>query len=304
MSDMNARRTALLRQSATEQPHDYFLLRRLLQAEEKQDEQIRIAKEWRAKYPDRPVYVVLHARALMGRDTREALRMLEEMKAGHPEIPFVHTEIIRATGRGKFKDPARGKQELEAYLKQCPAPLDSESLISVMQAGSQAQMASVAGAVRARLGKESDPLRSAIWEMLWRLEFQATPPNEHGALRRRIVADLARFEKAPQRGELRWRSFLRGGYESAGEMASVKRLEDEILKENPTSQAAKSILQDRWRKAHPYPRNADKSTLEAWSRQSLAINQEWHQRWPKDSLILERFQSAEDIQRHLEELEW
>ncbi|HEU0139975.1 MAG TPA: TlpA disulfide reductase family protein [Bryobacteraceae bacterium] len=284
---MSARRTALLRQAAADQPHDYFLLRRLLQAEEKQDEQLRIAKEWRAKYPGRPVYVVLHARALMGRDTREALRMLEEMKAAHPEIPFVHTEIVRATGWGKFKDAARAKQELEAYLKQCLAPLDSESLSSVMQAGSQAQTASVAGAVRARLEKESDPLLSGVWEMLWRLEFKATPPNEHDALRRRIAAELAHFEKAPQRGELRWRSFLRGGYERAGEPASVKRLEDEILKENPTSRAAKGILQDRWRKEHPYPPNPNKATLEAWNRQRLAINREWHQRWPKDSLILD-----------------
>lgn len=293
MAEQNSRRAAIYEQGLAEHPHDYFLLRAQMDAEDEQDAQIRWAKSLREKYPDQPVYVLLHARALMGRDTPQAIRMLEALKAAHPEMAGVYYELVGATGVfGRFRDTARAKTELETFLKLCPAPLDRRALSAVAQAGSADQIARTAQAARRRLEQESDPLLSGVWAALWRLEFKAHPPAEHEALRKQIAQDLARFEKVPERRELRWMTFLRGGYESAGDLAAVNKTNDEILKEYPASDTAKGLLKDRWRKEHPYPRDPDQAQIEAWWRASLAANQEWHKLWPQDSLLLDQVFSA------------
>lgn len=98
MAEQNSRRAAIYEQGLAEHPHDYFLLRAQMDAEDEQDAQIRWAKSLREKYPDQPVYVLLHARALMGRDTPQAIRMLEALKAAHPEMAGVYYELVGATG--------------------------------------------------------------------------------------------------------------------------------------------------------------------------------------------------------------
>ena len=293
MAEQKARRAAIYQQGLAEHPHDYFIFRQQMDLDDdKQDAQIAWAKSMHEKYPAQPVYVLLHARALMGKDTPEGFRMLDALKAAHPEMPLVYYELLGATGFGKFKDTARAKKELEALLKICPAPLDSYALHYVGQLGTPEQMRLTASAVRKRLEQESDPFLTGAWEALWRLEFKARPVGEHEALRKQITGDLARFEKAPQRNELRWITFLKNGYESAGDLAAVNRFNDEILKSYPASNDAKSVLEDRWRKEHPYPRNADQGQIEAWSRTSLAVSEEWHKRWPYDSLLFDGVFSA------------
>ncbi len=294
MAEQKARRAAIYQQGLAEHPHDYFLLRQQIDLDDdKQDARIAWAKAMREKYPAQPVYVLLHARALMGKDTPEGLRMLDALKAAHPEMPLVYYELVGATGGfGKFKDAARARKELETLLKVCPAPIDSYALYHVGNLGTPEQMARTAAAVRKRLEQESDPFLTGAWEALWRLEFKARPPAEHDALRKQAAQDLARFEKAPQRNELRWITFLKSGYESAGDLAAVNRLNEDVLKSYPVSNEAKSVLEDRWRKEHPYPRNGDQAQIEAWSRDSLTVHEEWHKRWPYDSLLFDGVFSA------------
>jgi thiol-disulfide isomerase/thioredoxin len=291
--EIQVRRREMYTQGLAAHPHDYFLLRMILQTSDDQEADLSWAKSLREKYPDQPVYELIYAQASRGRDTPAVIRMLDSVKAAHPELTRAHLVLAdQVFGFGKFKDAARARSEVTEFVKSCPAPLDASALGSIAQHATQEQLAAVAAAVRKRLEETPVPLMAGVWEALWRLEFKARPPAAHEALRKQIRQDLARLEKAPERNELRWLTFLSGGYQSAGDQEATKRINDEILAKYPTSQQAERELQDRWRKDHPYPRNADKTQMEGYWRAAAEKYGEWHKVWPEDSLLYYQLFSA------------
>jgi thiol-disulfide isomerase/thioredoxin len=288
-AERDTKRTKILEDALAKYPHSYFLLASLMssQGDKSQDAPIHWAETLRMQYPEEPVYVLMHAKALVGKNTPEAIRLLESLKTEHADMAQVYLELAIITTYGKFKDKARTQQELERFLQICPATLDYRALSVLGYFGTQEQIARTAVAVREHLENESDPLLRRTWEALWSLEFKARPPVEHEILRKQIAQDVARFEQSPARHQLEWQTFLRNAYQTLGDLPSVDRTDAEILKEHPTSQAAERIVQDRWQKLHPYPQqNADEAQLQAYYRASLAAAEEWHSRWPEDSHVL------------------
>ncbi len=274
-------------------PHDYFLLRMALISTDEKDQQSEWAKAMRAKYPDKPVYELIYAQALIGRDTPAAIRILQSLATAHPELSRAHLVLAQNVySYGKFKDMPKAAAELAEFVKACPAPLDTAPLTAVAQLGTKAQMAAVAAAVRKRIVEAPDSLMPGVWQPLWRLEFKVRPPAEHEALREQIRKDLARLENVPGRNELRWMIMLRDGYESAGDAAAVKRMKEEIGTKYPSSSAAKTEIQDRWRKAHEYPRNGSQAQLQAYRRALVAQYTQWHKAWPDDSMFYSQLFSA------------
>lgn len=290
--ERKARRVAILEEGLAGHADDYFLLRQEMNAEDEYEPRLRWAEALHEKHPDRPVYALLHAQALEGIDTPRAIRMLDELKAAHPEMARVVLELDRLARAGRFKDKARADRELEGFLRLCPATLEPTFLRMILSEGTADQIARTAAAVRKRLEAETDPLLGDAWQALWSMEFKTRPPAEHTAVRRRIADDLARLEAAAPRHEAEWLGFLRGGYRSAGDLAAAERIGDEILKEFPASGWAKELARSRWDKRHPRPDDPDKAQKEAYDRAHLAAVEEWHERWPDDLTIqLERFQA-------------
>lgn len=267
-------------------PHDYFLLRMMLMTTGEKDDALAWAKSMREKYPERPVYDLIYAQALVGRDTPAARRMLEALKTSHPELTRARLVLADSIfGYGRHKDAGRARAEVEDFVKACPAPLDTSPLRSIGAHLPREQAMPVAAEVRKRLAAMPDSAMTGVWGALWALEFKARPPAEHPALRKQIANDLARFEKAPERSELRWLTFLRGGYESAGDQDGLKRINDEIVARYPRSEAAKRELSDRWRRDHKYPADGDKAQMEAYRRAEAEQYAAWRKTWPEDSLI-------------------
>jgi thiol-disulfide isomerase/thioredoxin len=287
-----ARRAAIADEGLAQYPTDFFLLRLRMNSERDQDARIHWTEGLVKKDPALPVYILLHAESLEGRDTPQAIKILESLEAAHPNEAQVSLELASIFDSGKFKDKARVQQELVSFLKICPAPLSANALSTISQDGSQEQMATVANAVRARLEQETSPLLRTNWPYLWNIEFRAHPPAEHDAVRKRIAQDLARFEQSPDRHKLEWMIFLRGGYQSVGDTVAVNRVNEEIIKDFPSSSDAERIVQDAWHKAHPYPAPTEKDKMVTYSRESLSVSKEWIKRWPDDSLILDQELSA------------
>jgi thiol-disulfide isomerase/thioredoxin len=283
---LDAKRAAVADGGLAQYPTDFFLLRLRMNSERDQDAQILWTESLLKKDPARPVYVLLHAHTIVGRDTPQAVKILEALEAAHPDEAQVYLELIYIFNYGKFKDKARVQQELSSYLKVCPAPLSANSLSTISQIATQEQLAKIAAGVRARLEQETNPLLRTNWPYLWTMEFKAHPPNEHDAVRKQIAQDLARFEQSPDRHKIQFITFLRGGYQSLGDTAAVNRMNDEILRDSPSSSDAEEIVQDRWQKEHPYPSSADKEKKEAYSREALSAYNDWIKRWPDDSFLL------------------
>jgi thiol-disulfide isomerase/thioredoxin len=138
-----------------------------------------------------------------------------------------------------------------------------------------------------------------LWETLWKLEFKAHPLNEHPAVRKKIGEDLARFESLPpsgdpaKRNEVTWQTFLRGGYESIGDRAAVDKFNQEILEKHAKSSEALRVLQERFRKDHPFPPPGDKEKGLEWRRTHLVAAREWLKNAPNDAMTLN--QIADDL---------
>jgi len=283
----SAKRAAIFDEGLAKYPNDSFLLRNRMASEPDHESQLRWATTLRDKHPNDPIFAMLYALSLEGSNTPEAIKLLEAIQSAHPDAAQVYLSLASVFSSGKFKDKAREQQEIESFLKMCPAPLATTALSLIAQNGAREQVAQTAVAVRKRLESETDPTLRTVWQELWPMEFKSHPPTEHDAVRKQIAADLARFEQSPERHNLAWILFLRTGYGDLGDTASVEKLSDEIVSAFPTSQDAKQIVQERWRKAHSFPvGGADPAQKEAYYRADLAASEEWIKRWPGDSQFL------------------
>jgi thiol-disulfide isomerase/thioredoxin len=281
-----ARRAAALDAGLAKYPGDFYLLRARMSAEADHDAEIRWATALREKHPGDVTYELIYARSLEGKNTPEAIKLLEAIQAAHPDAAQAPLELASIFSGGKFKDKARVQQELDAFLKICPGPVGGTAISLITQNGTKDQMAQTDIASRKHLESDPDPTLRLSWPELWSLEFKAHPPAEHDVVRKQIALDLVRFEQSPQRHQLEWMLFLRTGYGSLGDKVTVEKLSDEILNAYPNSQDAKRILQERWQKEYPYPVGADKARKETYNRANLAISEEWIKRWPGDSIFL------------------
>ncbi len=284
-SESRRTRHEAYRAALEKHPHDYFLLRMMLMTTADNEQAIAWARDLRDRRPDQPVYTLIYAQALEGRNSAETVRLLEMINANHPELSRSHLALADLSRFGKTKDDARAKRELASFLAACPAPLDAAPLRTVGALGTKEQAAAVAAAVRKRIVEVPPELMAGVYEALWPLEFKATPPTAHAALRQQVAADLAVLEKAPGRDTVRWLVLLSGGYGSAGDPEAAKRLLDEIVAKYPKSTEAKRAIQERWRNANPRPPLGDPQKAEQWARAAAAQLAEWHRAWPDDSLL-------------------
>jgi thiol-disulfide isomerase/thioredoxin len=280
-------RTAAFKNAMARYPDSYFLLRAQMMTLDP-EERIRWAGELLRQNPDKPVYALLDAESLLGKDTREAIRRFEAVKTAHPEIPNVYLSLASAQSSGKFLDRAKAQKELDGYISRCSQSISLDGLFLnlIQQIGTPEQLTGTAAAIRKRLETDPQETRTTPWERLWSLEFKANSVSEHPAVRKRIGDDLAKFEKSPRRREISFIEFLKSGYESLGDQTAVDRLNEEILKSHPLSAEAKQIVRQQWSDKHPWPGQGDKTALQAYTRTSLAAARAWHKRWPADSMIL------------------
>jgi thiol-disulfide isomerase/thioredoxin len=286
---------AILQAGMDEHPDDPFLLRERLRAFDRDGDpgaRLRWAQAQHQQHPDQPIYVVLHAEALLGRDTPAALHMLEALAAVHPELPQTHLALAGVFSTGKFQDQPKMQRALAAFLEHCPAPLAGASLQSIGRHGTPEQMARTAAAVRRRLDAAGDPAPAEVWEPLWNLEFKARPPAEHAAQRQRIAEDLARCERMPGANELEWLEVRRSGYGDIGDRAAAARIEAVILRDHPASDTAEEIVRDRWEKEHPLASRLGAKERQTYLREQLAAAEAWRRRWPGDPSLLDTWFNA------------
>ncbi len=282
-------RNAAFRKALDEFADNYFVLRAQLRGFDDRGEALEWARSERRAHPGHLVYEMIEAEALAGRDTPEAIRRLEALAASHPDEPRIPLEIAGTVDLGRFRDKARIQKEIDAYRKLCPESADGQYLSLVSQNGTQQQIAEAAGALRKRLEAQADgEFQRNSWEALWSLEFKAHPVAEHPAVRKRIAADLAKLEASPKGTDAAWLNFLKSGYQSAEDQVAVDRLVNEILKTHLQSNEAKRIVQERFRKEHPYPSTGNEKQKEDWRRIQLAAAREWHKQWPDDAMVLEQ----------------
>lgn len=246
-------------------------------------------------HPDDPLALVIAGKALIGNDTPRAIGLLESAHAKAPDFPWPSLYLASVYGAGKRADPARTKQDLEAFFAACPSSTDNTAQWLLNK--DQPAQPGVGVALRASLQTETDPKRLESYGTLWGLEFRTHPPNQHDAIRAQVALDLKRLESLNPHGNAEWENFLITGYKQSGaSKETVTAMEDRLLHDFPHSEAAYGITYDRWDKAHPKPE--DQTDTAGWTKYQME-SQEAVKGWIRDftdSTFLERYESFWTIQ--------
>ena len=240
-----------------------------------------------AQKSDDALALYLAGYVLTGTDTPEAIHLLEAARAKAPQFAWPALQLANIYSGGKFTDRAKSEAALGSFFSVCKASTDSRAQWTLGKGGDAALQARVAAALRERLAKTSDPETLKEYETVWGLEFRSRPPQQHDALRRQVAEDLKRLEALNSKPDAAWLAFLAGGYKQSGAAPAVlTAVEDRILKEFPSSNAAYNIVFTRWRKAHKEPEDqGDAVAWSAYDQQYRAALKGWIRDFPDNTWL-------------------
>jgi thiol-disulfide isomerase/thioredoxin len=301
-AEKKAAKSRILETALAADPTDFFLLDRerdLLDENTSASREASIAyfAALHQRYPDSPAVTAVYADVLRAQDSPQSLALLEASQKAHPDFPWTPFKKFQIFESGKLRNKERMGEEIDAYLRICPAPSSPLIYLVLSRNGSPEQITKNAPLLRTRLESETGPPNQNLWRALWDLEFKAVPPSGHAAVRERIGKDLAQFEAAPQPAQaspsqVAWLSFLSAGYTNTGNAAAIARINNQILKEFPNSHEAEGIVTGQWRKDHPFPTDQNKATLQAWYRASAAASADWYERWHGLIWLMQQFSAV------------
>ena len=215
------------------------------------------------EHPDDPLALFIAGNALIGKDTPEAIRLLEAARGKAPGFAWPSLSLAALYASGKRADPNKTKENLEAFFSVCPSSTDGYAHWLLNK--DQPLQPKVAAALRTRLATETDAKRLQSYETLWGLEFRTHPPKEHDAVRAQVALDLKRLEALNPHGDASWEAFLVTGYKQSGAgKETITAMEDRLLHDFPRSDQAWRIVNDRWEKAHEKPE--DQTDTAAWTK--------------------------------------
>ena len=216
------------------------------------------------QHPDDPFALYLAGVVLFHTDTPESIRLVEEAKRKAPEFAWADLQLAEIYAAGKRVDKKKAAEHLAAFFSACPGSTERRAHWLLAMVGDKALQVRVAADLRKRLATATDPDELEQYETLWGLEFRTRPPQEHDALRQQVAADLKRLESLNPKPDSDWLVFLKKGYKQSGASeATLTALDDRILKEFPSSDAAYGAAYDRWKKAHKEPE--DQKDVKAWA---------------------------------------
>ena len=245
------------------------------------------------EHPNDPLALLLASEALNGVDTPESIRLLQSARAEAPEFPWAARDLAGIYSDGKLADPAKAKENIDAFFAICPTSSDPYAQYLLPKADPLLQPKVAAArvvALRAKLEKETDPKGLKGYSTLWTLEFQVRKPQQYDAEREQIAEDLARMEKIHPKGDAEWQALMIKGYKQSGApKEKFAALEDKLIAEFPHSNQAWSIVSDRWDKAHPEPQ--EQKDAAAWDQHRKEFEealQGWIRDYPDNTYLQRR----------------
>jgi len=183
-------------------------------------------RRFAAEHPDDPLPHYLLAR--LNDEPAEAERSL----ALNPTFPWPHA-LLATLLRDRGPTGAAGR-ELEQFARLCPDRFD-EVLRRDAKTGDAAMWRRLLPGARAAM-LEGPPADQRLWyQTLWDREFEAWPPAEHAAVRRRLRDDLARIERWKRRGDESWWELLQAGYRMLDDPQGLERIESAYASRFPCS---------------------------------------------------------------------
>jgi len=280
-------RRKLLDDALREQPDDLFIHRQYQRfVKTLGDAEIAAATEKYRKlvdeHPDDSLYLYLYGLMLDGRNTDEAVKLLNRSLETDPSNPWPRLELSEIYQYDRLVDKQKSAEQVTRFFESCPGSLDSSALDAALERTTPETAGKIAAGVRARLDKVDDSRMLERYSELWDLELKATPPSRLKDARARVAADLANLRAVPPPARVGWYQLLKNGAKAAGDAEGVAAAENEILKRFPNNTASLAILSSRFRESHPYKSDFSPAEKQEHNAAALAFAEEMLKKWPDD----------------------
>jgi thiol-disulfide isomerase/thioredoxin len=237
----------------------------------------------------------LYARALMGHDTPESIRILTKLVDQHPDFPAALGTLGIIYGSPSFRDNAKRTAVTEAFFRNCADTVDAYTRLSGLPVSPLQRGA--APRLRKMLTGRTDDEALTGWPVLWRLEFKTTPIPEHDKLREQIRKDLAALKQVDAEKHRQVRSVLAEGYRTLGDKEGEKAALA-LMRGSGTRQVFDAM--GEWSKKNPYPKPGDpEDKKHAYYEARYKASEEWVKMAPEEAFfLLDRARTVAELKDH------
>ena len=235
-------------------------------------------EEYRRLYvanPEDPVYQFLYASFITGRDTPQAIAILQKLVQTLPTFAPAHQILSRIYQFPAFNDTKKAVEHLETFQSLCP---DS---IAGMATGSRLQDPAFIERSLTRLRRlVKDPENLRHYSLLWSFAFRSRPPNLHDKVRDEVREAVERLRALGLEEKIDWYRTLEAGYRLLGDDEGQQWIDEQIQKRFPGSREAVHRSWKNWVEAHQFPGFEDTDALDQHGRALLAQSDRWIEHWP------------------------
>ncbi|HEY3740956.1 MAG TPA: hypothetical protein VGL53_13980 [Bryobacteraceae bacterium] len=235
-----------------------------------------------AQHPDDALALALAAKALFETDTPESIRLAQVARAKAPDFPYPALLLAQIYSEGQRADANKFRENLRAYFTMCPASTDYMAMRLLPKLADREVTAKLATALRKRLEPETDLWKVLQFQELWALEFRATPPAQHDALRKQVAQDVKRLDALNPKPDANYWSMLIKGYKQSGASSDVvTAFENKGLRGAPDSGVAFFIIYERSKKENKEPDNqTDRGAWKAYNAKLVERLGVWDRQFP------------------------
>jgi thiol-disulfide isomerase/thioredoxin len=255
---------------------DFFLYMQLLHLTPNTPKPGSLAPEFERKLREHPSngrFLYLYGRALIGKNTPEAIVQLNRAAAVTPALPWPYMALAEIYTSRNFKDDGKLIENMRAYRRLCPA--NTNGFLHLDKVTDPAEAATWARELRALIEKSADPDDGRYWRILWTAEFRTAPQAEYDALRTKVAADVKRLESLPQTENRTLLVALWDGYKLSGQTDAAERMDRRL---NPDQDFRR--IYDAWMAKSGLRDNITYAQRQAAWREYGKLSAEWIAKWP------------------------
>jgi thiol-disulfide isomerase/thioredoxin len=237
------------------------------------------AAEYKAKlaeHRDEPLFLFLYAQALLGADTPQAIRLLDQALEKDPDIPYAYLAQLTIYTSARFRDRTRVASALKAYYSRCPGDVNTYKYLS--EVDDPEVLKEMTPKFRQAVEKRNTVGVAAVYPHLWAAEFRIADSKTHDKLREQIRIDMQRIRELDPKNVNGSKSLIEG-YRLLGDETAATAMRAE---RTPAPKRFFDVF-DEWNKAHPYPRTANPEALAQYQEEMYKASAEWVKGWPEET---------------------
>jgi thiol-disulfide isomerase/thioredoxin len=251
---------------------DFFLYQRWIDVTPTRPKPGILAAEFQKKLDQHPGdarFLYLYGRALIGKDTPQAILYLNRASEAEPKLAWVYTALASIYASRNFADEEKLLANVRVYRGLCPSSVDGFRYLSKVKG------AEWPGQLRPLLEARREPEDTHLWRMLWAAEFRLAPKEDYPALRQRIAADVKRLESLAPPHDYKFQLALFDGYNLSGQTESAQKI-DEIVSLQEVRHAHEAWEEKNGARARSITLEEHKAAMRDLAKQSA----EWVVKWP------------------------